>query len=77
MSASPNYRHLSDLPGCSLFKGGDMKSSKKVNWKPPQVTMNEKSIRTKLSQDQINAELNEMSMTMTEWYVEGEKNGRA
>jgi hypothetical protein len=54
-----------------------VKSSKKVNWKPPQVTMNEKSIRTKLSQDQINAELNEMSMTMTEWYVEGEKNGRA
>jgi hypothetical protein len=69
-----------------------MKSSKKVNWKPPEAMEKvgfkfiDKFVseqKTKFSekrksiQDQINAELNEMSMTMTEWYVEGEKNGRA
>ena len=66
-----------------------MKKSK-VNWKPPEAMekvgykfidkfVSEQkakfSEKRKSIQDQGNAELNEMSMTMTEWYVEGEKNG--
>lgn len=71
MSAPPNIRHLSHSPGCSL-KGGIMKLSQKIkmNWKPPELADNKKLSQNKLLQDQINAELNEMSTMITEWYVE-------
>jgi hypothetical protein len=49
-----------------------MKLSQKIkmNWKPPELADNKKLSQNKLLQDQINAELNEMSTMITEWYVE-------
>ena len=47
-----------------------MKTKKKIkiNWKPPELmTKNKPSTK---SQDEINAELNELASRITEWYVE-------